>query len=102
MYGSYVQRIQDAYIPVDPDGPRILLHAGSLDVIVQPQKIACTRDALEAWGQEATTCVNPEAGHDTVVDSGVAHGVAWVTSVLAGDDPPPCPNPWATLPACDG
>ena len=99
-YEGYLQRLVDGVLPSDPEGAPVLIHAGLGDTIVLPAQIACTEDAMTAWGLTPTTCVSTTADHMTVVTEGLAHAVSWVQATLAGNEAPACPTPTMTLPPC--
>ena len=90
---AYVARRRANVSPPDPNGAPVLMLSAAEDVQSPLSRQACTRDYLRAAGVVPTTCAFPGEDHFTVPNASIAHGLAWVEATLAGQPPPPCPDP---------
>jgi hypothetical protein len=98
-YAAYASALETNMFPLDPDGGRVLVVAGALDTITQPQDVSCVVDKMAQWGITADLCVDPMATHSTVVDTHIDDALAWTAAVL-NDEPAPACSTAGALPLC--
>jgi acetyl esterase/lipase len=96
---AYVDRRAGNDTPPDSGGAPVLMLSGEDDIQSTLARQACTRDLFQAAGVETSSCAFEGEDHFTIPEASIAHGLAWVEALLAGEPEPGCPEPLA-YPEC--